>query len=91
MAAVEFGATDRDEDDVVLAALGLDLVAHGGLDIGARLAPLTGRGNAVLGEDRIDLLVARVPHFFLAPSDRVVLEKQIRLIGGQQSWIFWRV
>ena len=91
VAAVELGATDGDEDDVVLSPLGLHLMAHRGLDVGSLLAPLTGRGDAVLGEKRIDLFVAGVPHLFLASSHRVVFEKQIRLIGGQQLRIFWKV
>jgi len=82
---VEFRAPDGDEHYVVLAAVRLHLVADGGLDVGAGLGPLHRRGHAVLAEDGVDLLVARLPDLLLHTADRVVLEEQVGLLRGQQS------
>ena len=85
--AVKLGAADGDENDVVLAPVLLDLPTHGRLDIRTGLAPLDRRGDAVLGQDVINLGIAGFPDFLLEPANRVVFKEQIRLVRGQQS--FW--
>jgi len=61
-------------------------VAHGGLDVGAWLGPFDGGGNAILGQDGVYLGVAGFPYFLLQATDSVVLEKEVRLVGGEPPW-----
>ena len=83
---MELGTADGHKDDVVLLPIRHHLVTHGGLDIGTGLAPLARRRHTVLGQDGVDLFVARIPDLFLAASDRVVFEEEVGLVGWHQHW-----
>ena len=81
---VQFGAANRDEDDIVLLAVGLHLPAGGGLDVGAGLAPFHRRGNAVIRQDGIDLLIAGFPDFLFHPPDTHYLQRTGRVDWWQE-------
>ncbi len=85
MTTVQLSAADRNEDDVVLPPVLLHLPPHRGLDVGTRLAPFDWRRDAVLVQDSVDVLVARIPDLLLHPPDSVILEEQVRLIRFKQS------
>ena len=83
--AVVLGAAHRDQDDVVLAPVGLHLVADGGLDVGAGLGPLAaGGGEAVLLEPGVDLGVGGLPDLLLQAADGVVFKEQVGLLRGEE-------
>ena len=83
---MQFGAANRDEDHVVLLAICLHLPAGGGLDVGAGFAPFHRRGNAVIRQDGIDLLITGFPDFLFHPPDSIIFEEKIGLVGGKKSF-----
>ena len=83
--AVQFGAADRDEDDIVLLAVGFHLPAGGGLDVRTGFAPFHRRGDAIVGQDGIDLFVAGFPDFLFHAPNSIVFEEQVGLVGGEKS------
>ena len=80
MYAVVLGRADRDKHHVVLAALLHRDVTRGILDVGAALAQLGFRRQAVLLEDLVDFFLRCFPHCFLQQTRGVVLKLDARII-----------
>ena len=91
MLPMQLGAADRDEDNIILLAVGFHLPAGGGLDIGTGLAPLDRGGDAIISQDGIDLLIAGIPDLFLHPTNRVIFKKQVGLVSSQESFGYMRI